>query len=256
MGKQIIQADFNGQAMHFTADAWFNATEAAAHFGKEPGDWLRRRETVEYLAALAAYQGNSGFVEELNSINTLPSTSAASQAKLLKLSKQSGYVRTKAGSPANGGGTWLHPKLAVRFAQWLDMYFAIWCNEQIDALIRGNTSTDSWQAARHDAGARFRGVCDMVKLTRMAEGKGAAQHHYINEARIINLALTGSTAPVNRDTLGKPELRLLELLEAQDMVLLGRGLSYEARKQALMVFANEQRQRLALPSNDTGRASA
>ena len=249
--SKIIQADFNGQAMHFTTDAWFNATKAAAHFGKEPGDWLRQRETVEYLSVLAAYQGNSGFVEELNSINALPSTSAASQAKLLKLSKLSGYVRTKAGSPANGGGTWLHPKLAVRFAQWLDVRFAIWCDMQIDGLIRGHAGMDDWHAARIEAASRFRGVCDMLNLSRQADGKTTARHHYSNEALLINEVLTGQRRALDRNSLSKTDLRLLELLEAQDMVLLGRGMSYDERKQALQTFAQEQRQRLA--ANDTSR---
>ncbi|WP_047238396.1 KilA-N domain-containing protein [Chromobacterium subtsugae] len=246
MGK-IIHVDFNGQAMHFTSDAWFNATAAASHFGKEPGDWLRQRETIEYLAALAAHQGNSGFVEELNSINTLPSTSAASQAKLLKLSKQSSYVRTKAGSPANGGGTWLHPKLAVRFAQWLDVRFAIWCDEQVDAIIRGHAGPNSWSAARAAAASNYRLLCDMVNLHRQAIGKGSTAHHFANESRLINWAFAGNFGPIERDRLTAPELRLVELLERQDAVLLGMGKSYDERKAALQAFANEQRQRLALP---------
>lgn len=36
-----------------------------------------------------------------------------------------------------GGGTWLHPKLAIRFAQWLDADFAVWCDEQIEHLLHG-----------------------------------------------------------------------------------------------------------------------
>ncbi|NDV12489.1 KilA-N domain-containing protein [Crenobacter caeni] len=223
---KIIKAEFDGSVMQFNGDGWFNATLAANKYGKRVDHWLANQETTEYITALS---------ESPNTRNL------------------GNLIKTKRG---NTGGTWLHPKLAVMFARWLDVRFAIWCDEQLDALVRGNTSADSWQAARHDAGARFRGVCDMVRLTRMAEGKGAAKHHYINEARIINLALTGSTAPVNRDALGKSELRLLELLEAQDMVLLGRGLPYEARKRALATFAAEQRQRLALPANDAGRASA
>ena len=41
------------------------------------------------------------------------------------------YLKTKRGQ---GGGTWLHPKLAVRFAQWLDPKFAVWCDMQINSL--------------------------------------------------------------------------------------------------------------------------
>ena len=223
---KIIKAEFNGAAMQFNADGWINATLAAEKYGKRVDHWLANQETTEYISALG---------EALNTRNS------------------GDLIYTRKG---RSGGTWLHPKLAVMFARWLNVRFAIWCDEQVDALIRGNAGPDSWQAARHDAGARFRGVCDLVKLVRMADGKDVAQHHYANEAQLINLALTGSIAKVDRNALNKPELRLLELVEAQDMVLLGRGVPYEERKRALMVFANEQRQRLALPANDAGRASA
>lgn len=245
--SNIIQADFNGQRLHFTSDAWFNATEAASHYGKEPGDWLRQRDTVDYLAALASYHGNSDFVEEFNAISGLPSTSAASQSRLLKLAKQSGYVRTKAGNPQNGGGTWLHPKLAVRFAQWLDVRFAIWCDLQIDAIVRGTSQPQDWQKFRIEASSRFKGVCEMLNLSRQADGKHTAAHHYINEAKLINWAFCGSFMPIKRDALSAKELRLLELLEAQDMLLLGRGMPYAERKQVLTTFATQQRQRMALP---------
>ncbi|HDS1582158.1 TPA: KilA-N domain-containing protein [Stenotrophomonas maltophilia] len=35
-----------------------------------------------------------------------------------------------------GGGTWFHPKLAVHFARWLSTEFAVWCDLQIDELLR------------------------------------------------------------------------------------------------------------------------
>lgn len=40
---------------------------------------------------------------------------------------------------------------------------------------------------------------------------------------------------------------MLERLEAQDMVLLGRGIPYEERKAALLTFAQQQRQSMDLP---------
>ncbi|MCG9065193.1 KilA-N domain-containing protein [Laribacter hongkongensis] len=245
MNNRLIKANFDGSPMQFNPDGWFNATLAAEPFGKEPYDWLRQRDTVEYLAALSRHNGNSGFVEELNKIRDLPGTSSASQVKLLRLAKKTGFVRARAGCPDSGGGTWLHPKLAVRFAQWLEVDFAIWCDEQVDALIRG--TGDVWEAARAGAAQQHRGVCDMVRLTRQAIGKTTQPHHYINEARLINLAMTGSTSPVDRSSLSKSELRLLELVERQDMVLVGMGRSYEQRKTELLAFASSERQRLALP---------
>ena len=136
MNNRLIKADFDGSPMQFNPDGWFNATLAAEQFGKEPYDWLRQRDTVEYLAALSRHNGNSGFVEELNKIRDLPGTSSASQVKLLRLAKKTGFVRARAGCPDSGGGTWLHPKLAIVFARWLDVDFAVWCDEQIDTLLR------------------------------------------------------------------------------------------------------------------------
>ncbi|MDN0074020.1 KilA-N domain-containing protein [Crenobacter sp. SG2303] len=232
MSEKIIPFEYEHQPVHFTADGWFNATEAAASYGKRPNDWLALPETARYLDALCRkYEvGKSHFMK----------------------TRRGGDTRKS----SNAQGTWLHPKLVVRFAQWLDVDFAVWCDEQIDALIQSTAPPDDWRKARHDAGARFRGVCDMVNLSRMAEGKGTAAHHYANEAKLINWALTGHFAPLDRDALSAKELRLLELLEAQDMVLIGRGVPYDERKQALLVFAAAQRQRLDLPANDARRLSA
>ncbi len=213
--SKIIQANFNGQAMHFTADAWFNATEAAEKFGKRPIDWLNQDGTREYITTLA---------------------------DMLKCEPRS-LLKTKRG---NNGGTWMHPKLAVAFSRWLDTRLAIWCDMQIDSLIRATPQPDAWHKLRIEASSRFKGVCEMLSLTRQADGKSTATHHYINEAKLINWVFAGSFASIVRDSLSTKELRLLELLEAQDMVLLGRGMSYAERKAALQTFAQQQRQRMAL----------
>ncbi|MBU0563102.1 MAG: KilA-N domain-containing protein [Gammaproteobacteria bacterium] len=35
----------------------------------------------------------------------------------------------------NGGGTWAHPKLAVFYARWLDVKFAVFCDAVIDDIL-------------------------------------------------------------------------------------------------------------------------
>lgn len=101
--SKIVKFDFEGRLYSFNTDGWFNATEAAKRFGKEPAQWLRLPGTVSYLEAFKRKYG------EIT------------------------YLRARRGV---GGGTWLHPKLAVRFAQWLSDDFAVWCDEQIDSIIR------------------------------------------------------------------------------------------------------------------------
>lgn len=218
--SKIVKADFDGSLMSFTAEAWFNATEAADKYGKRPVDWLNQDGTREYITTLA---------------------------DMLKCEPGS-LLKTKRG---NNGGTWMHPKLAVVFARWLDTRLAIWCDMQIDGLIRGHAGVSDWQSARIEAASRFRGVCDMLNLSRQTDGKTTARHHYSNEALLINEVLTGQRTKLDRNSLSKTDLRLLELLETQDMLLLARSASFDERKQALHTFAQKQRQHLA--ANDTSR---
>ncbi|PSJ79956.1 hypothetical protein C7N83_09155 [Neisseria iguanae] len=51
--------------------------------------------------------------------------------------KKNQLVIVKKGAPATGGGTWLHPKLAIDFARWLNPHFAVWCDEQIEKILSG-----------------------------------------------------------------------------------------------------------------------
>jgi len=104
--SNIIPIEFEGHSMRFYQDGWIDATVAAAKYGKEPAQWLRLPETIRYIEALESRYG--------------------------KIT----YVKTSRARKDRGGGTWLHPKLAVRFARWLSVDFEIWCDEQIDAIIR------------------------------------------------------------------------------------------------------------------------
>ncbi|MDE9428402.1 KilA-N domain-containing protein [Xenorhabdus bovienii] len=133
--SNIIPFEYDGHPIRFNEEGWINATDVAAKFGKEPTAWLRQVDVLEYMAALSKKLfGNSGFLTEISKIKRLDTSSAASRTKVLKFVKKTGLVNTKTGPQ---GGTWLHPKLAVRFARWLSVEFEIWCDEQIDALIRG-----------------------------------------------------------------------------------------------------------------------
>ncbi|RFP19638.1 KilA-N domain-containing protein [Duganella sp. BJB475] len=111
-GGAIIKAEYEGQGYSFRADGWFNATEAAKRYGKEPSDWISQKETQIYIQALD---------------------------RTYRLGR---YVETSRARADRGGGTWLHPKLAVKFARWLDVDFEIWCDMQIDKILRGEQLGD------------------------------------------------------------------------------------------------------------------
>jgi hypothetical protein len=49
-------------------------------------------------------------------------------------------VIVRGGSAENGGGTWIHPKLAIDFARWLSSDFAVWCDLQIEKILHSNAT--------------------------------------------------------------------------------------------------------------------
>lgn len=114
--NNVILLDFEGTQVQFNLDGWINATRAAAQFGKVPNDWLRLASTREYLDKLAARV----------------SASNAGKSRIT-------FVTSRRGNSADSG-TWIHPRLAVKFARWLSVDFELWVDEQIDALLRGTQS--------------------------------------------------------------------------------------------------------------------
>ncbi|WP_018227633.1 KilA-N domain-containing protein [Methyloversatilis universalis] len=103
--NSLITREHNGAAFTFREDGYFNMTKAAKHFGKVLSDFWRLQETAEYLDAMVVTTG-------------IP----------LEILKQA-----RCGGKGANVGTWAHPKLAVFFARWLDVRFAVWCDMQIDA---------------------------------------------------------------------------------------------------------------------------
>ena len=203
---QLITKAYQGSAVTFNDVGWINATTEAAKHGKRVDVWLKTKETQEYLDALCEISHTT----------------------------KKWYLKTSKATLANGGGTWLHPKLAVVFARWLDPKFAIWCDMQIDTLIRGK---DDWRKLRHASASSFKVANDILKMVREANDKDTEDHHYMNEARLVNWVLTGEFKGVDRDTLSAGQLDLLAHLQERNAVLIGRGLEYQQRKNMLKQYA-------------------
>lgn len=207
--QQLIETEYNGIHCHFTEDAWFNATEAASHFGKRPVDWIKNDDTQEYLSILCENHKVS----------------------------QNHFIKTKKGKGV--GGTWIHPKLAVPFSRWLDMRFSIWCDEQIDNLIRGTHAHHDISKLRHEAAASFKLMNAVLNEVRTDEGKKTAAYHYMNEARLVNWSMTGEFKGIDRNSLSIKELEILAKLEIKNAMFISQGVIYKQRKECLCVYAKE-----------------
>lgn len=209
-GTHFIARHYDGHVVTYREDGWFNATEAAARFGRRPAEWLGLRSTDDYISALCRRLRTA-------------------KISLLRV------IRTGEQRP---DGLWLHPKLAVQFARWLDDDFGVWCDLQIEGIIRAG---NDWDQQRHAAAASYKVMAQMLKESRAETGKGCQAHHYMNEAKLVNWALQGEFRSLDRERLNTRELDLLAELEVRNTVLLARGLTYAQRKPILENFARERR---------------
>jgi hypothetical protein len=89
-----------------------NATLMCAAFGKKPADWQRSETAKRYIEAV---MGNSLIAEDE-----------------LVIAKRGG---------SDFQGTWIHEKLILNLARWLNVDFELWCDDRIAELLRtGKTS--------------------------------------------------------------------------------------------------------------------
>jgi hypothetical protein len=214
----FVKATYHEMAVTFSEDGWFNATAVAERFGKRPNDWLTLPATKNYIKALERRYGKIPYVK----------------------TRRGGNNKTNTRNSGNGG-TWLHPKLGIPFARWLDDDFAVWCDEQIEGLLKGTHTHYDWKRVRHEATSSYKVMNAVLQLQRQMQGKPVAPHHFSNEARLINWALTGEFKGLDREALGAGELDLLARLEERNTVLMGCGLGYDDRKKALERFAADWR---------------
>lgn len=105
MTHALITKTHNGIGFTFREDGWFNMTKAAKAFDKNLSHFWTSPDTGEYVESLQEFQG-----DKTKSVFTA----------------------------VRGVGTWAHPKLAVFFARWLDVKFAVWCDAVIDDILKGH----------------------------------------------------------------------------------------------------------------------
>ncbi len=105
----------------FREDGYINMTKAAKHYGKKVHEFLRLDSTDDYMTALEELmEGKGGIFPPLADTGTegIPSLTFSTKGRY--------------------GGTYCHPKLAVFFARWLDVRFAVWCDLMLDNILRGS----------------------------------------------------------------------------------------------------------------------
>lgn len=184
--QQLIKTlQYNGKPIEFeiiNGQVFANATAMCQAFGKKPADWLRLATTQRYIDALKAKW------ENLTSVET----------------RQGG---------ADKGSTWIHEKLILKLAQWLNVDFELWCDEKIAELLRTGEVSIRPRKSRQQKyiqqgkdskwiGQRVEAVNTRKAFTSTLAQHGVNKDGYRNCTNAIYAPLFGGTTAVVREKKG------------------------------------------------------
>ena len=95
-------------------DGFINGTAMCVAHERKITEWVRNQGTLELIASLAEDLGLEIMYENSHTSNIASVSDAYPDLVVFKM-----------GSPANGGGVWLQPDLAIQLAQWCSPKFAL-----------------------------------------------------------------------------------------------------------------------------------
>lgn len=222
-------------------------------------DWLRNRNTVEYLGIWeSVYNPNFNYGEF---------AIIKSQAGLnsYKLSVKDWVEKTNAiglkATAGRYGGTYAHPDIAFEFGMWISPQFKIYLIKEFQRLKseENNRLNLEWNLQRTLAKVNYHIHTDAIKENLIPQEitKQQASFVYANEADLLNVALFGITAKEWR-SLGKDgnireyatleQLVVLSNMESINALLIRQGLTQSERLMQLNKVAITQMKSL-LESN-------
>lgn len=118
----LIQHEANGSVIEQRAsDGYINATALCKAAGKLFKDYLVNKSTGEFLEELSVETGLQVQLGE----------------KSLVEQKQA-LIETFPGAPSTGGGTWVHPHVAIHLGQWASGKFAVQVAKWVHEWMSGN----------------------------------------------------------------------------------------------------------------------
>jgi len=126
MQKNIISKFFKDKEIFFDSiddKVYLNATKTALSFKKRLDSWKNSSQTIEYIDALADY------------------TNIVSGDLI---------VVVMGGNDKKAQGTWIHQKLVIMFARWLSPEFAVWCDLQIEEILKSQNSNSQPPKTQED----------------------------------------------------------------------------------------------------------
>ncbi|WP_084254162.1 Rha family transcriptional regulator [Methylobacter marinus] len=116
-------------------------------------------------------------------------------------------------------------------------------------LVKQFSEMEAWIKERLQSSVEYKVMSSILKDARALAGKETESHHYANEAKLVNWAMTGAYKAFDKAALSQEEMELLNDLQARNAVLIGAGMTRENRKESLRIMAALNRNRLGAGSS-------
>ena len=254
---KITVKDTNVTIISVKENDYICLTDIARYKSDDPnaviGNWLRNRNTIEYLGIWESlYNPNfkplefEGFRKEagLNAFTLSPQKWINSTNAIGIVSKSGRY-----------GGTYAHKDIAFKFASWISVEFELYIVKEFQRLKEEEQKQLGWSAKRELSKINYRIHTDAIKQNLIPAEVTAKQASiiYANEADVLNVAMFGLTALEWRDA--HPDLKgnvrdyatvneliCLSNMENLNAVFIGEGLPQHERLVRLNRIAIQQMQ--------------
>ena len=239
----------------FDESDYISLTDIAKYKSPDPnsviGNWLRNRNTVEYLGVWETLYNPEfnpiefeGFRKEagLNAF-TLSPTKWIERTHAIGLFVRSGRY----------GGTYAHKDIAFKFASWISVEFELYFIKEFQRLKEEEQKYLGWSAKRELAKINYRIHTDAIKQNLIPPEVTDIQKSFIyaDEADMLNVAMFGMTAREWREA--NPELKgnirdyasinqliCLSNMENLNAVFINDGMKQSERLEKLNKIAIQQ----------------
>jgi hypothetical protein len=241
--------------MKYDETDYISITDIAKFKSDEPnatiGNWLRNRNTIEYLGIWETLYNPDfkplefeGFRKEagLNAFTMSPT-------KWIEHTNAKGLI-VKSG---RYGGTFAHKDIAFKFASWISVEFELYFIKEFQRLKEEEQKQLGWSAKRELAKINYRIHTDAIKQNLIPPELTPAQKSFVyaDEADMLNVAMFGVTAKQWREA--NPELKgnirdyatinqliCLSNMENLNAVFINDGLPQNERLEKLNKIAIQQ----------------
>lgn len=210
--NQIMKREFySSEVSQRTKDSFFNATDLLKSYNLVSGK-------QKVMAEFWSNKNTGEFIEALES-------------ELIKDNVgNSLYLKTYETTRGNGGGTWMHPYLFVKFAMWLSPELEVKIIKWVyDNLIE----------YRNQAGDYYREMCDVItqKYQDFYESKPDPLV-FVKEAQVLNSLVFGKSDANQRNEATPDQLSLMNHLQLANIKMINQGIAKVERHRNLKMFSD------------------